>query len=78
VLYSYIIVRKTIVEPYTDVLVFFTTDDVQHVGRNPFGLWPIKVFKSSSCFFTLVYKQHGTKNVLLYLVTIGADDVSEL
>jgi hypothetical protein len=35
------------VQPYIDALVFFTTDDGQHVGRNAFGLWPIKVFKSS-------------------------------
>jgi hypothetical protein len=25
-------------EPYTDVLVFFTTDDGQHFGRNAIGL----------------------------------------
>jgi hypothetical protein len=35
------------VEPYKDVLAFFTTDDGQHVGRNTFGLWSMKVFKSS-------------------------------
>jgi hypothetical protein len=29
--------KKKIVEPYTDVLVFFTTDDGQH-GRKAFGL----------------------------------------
>jgi hypothetical protein len=28
----FIIVRKTIIEPYIDVLVFFTTDEGQHVG----------------------------------------------
>jgi hypothetical protein len=42
-----IIVRKKIAEPYIDVLVYFTTDDGQNVGRNACGLWPIKVFKSS-------------------------------
>jgi hypothetical protein len=33
--------KKTVVvvvEPYIDVLVLFTTDDGQHVGRNAFGL----------------------------------------
>jgi hypothetical protein len=30
--------KSHIVEPYIDVLVFFTTDDGQHVGRNAFGL----------------------------------------
>jgi hypothetical protein len=30
--------KKKIVEPYIDVLVFFTTDDGQQVGRNAFGL----------------------------------------
>jgi hypothetical protein len=35
------------VEPYIDVLVFFYHWWWPHVGRNAFGLWPIKVFKSS-------------------------------
>jgi hypothetical protein len=30
--------KKNFVEPYIDILVFFTTDDGQHVGRNAFGL----------------------------------------
>jgi hypothetical protein len=31
--------RKTkFVEPYTDILVFLTTNDGQHVGRKAFGL----------------------------------------
>jgi hypothetical protein len=34
----YIIVRKFFFESYIGVLVFFTTDDGQHVGRKAFGL----------------------------------------
>jgi hypothetical protein len=65
VFYSYInYCEKTIVvEPCIDVLVFFTTDDGQHVGRNAFGLWPVKVFKSSWFLLycsiqTTWYKEH--------------------
>jgi hypothetical protein len=32
---------------YRCISISFTTDDGQHVGRNAFCLWPIKVFKSS-------------------------------
>jgi hypothetical protein len=33
--------------------IFFTTDDGKHGGRNAFGLWPIKVFKSG--WFSLYF-----------------------
>jgi hypothetical protein len=52
-----------VVEPYIDVLVFFTTENGQHVGQNTFGLWPIKVFKSSWFLLHFSIQKHGMKNI---------------